>query len=127
MHFSASKEGAVVLCHVRARDRWRERRTLAIGVLAIPDRPHLDYLRAVVDVVDDAVVTDSHAPEIGRPAQFFAAMGTRCRLQRIELPRDASEDRIGQRFELLARRSHEPELVHGVSWLSAASLASRRA
>lgn len=87
----------------------------AVGILAVSDRSHLNDLRAIVEVIDDSIITDAHAPEICGAAQLLAAWRTRRRRQRIELPRDASEHGVGKCLELLSRRSDETELVHARS------------
>lgn len=84
----------------------------AVRVLPIPDRAHFDDSRLVVEVVDDAVIADAHAPEVGGTTQLLAARRARCHLQRVQLSRDPSQHRIRQRVELLPRCAHEAELVH---------------
>ena len=66
-------------------------------------------------MVDDAVIADAHAPEISGAAQLLTSRWTRRRLQRIQVPRNASKHGVGQRLELFPGRSDETELVHAGS------------
>lgn len=85
-----------------------------VRILAIADRADLDQRRGIIDAIEDSVVPDTDAPEIGGAAQLLAAAGTRRGDERIELSRDASQHRIGYCVELLARRAGETELVHAI-------------
>ena len=85
---------------------------LLVRVLAMTDGTHFDQTRSVVDVVDDAIVTHAHAPQVASAAELLAATRARVGRQRVELARDAAQDRGGKRLELLPCRAGEAELIH---------------
>jgi hypothetical protein len=43
----------------------------AVRILAIADRAYLDHVRGIVDRVDDPIVADAKAPQIGGTTEFL--------------------------------------------------------
>ena len=68
-------------------------------------------LLGVVDSIEDAKVSHTDPPEVGRSLKLSAAIRSRSQCESLYSPEDARDERLPQTLELLSRRSSKDNAV----------------
>jgi hypothetical protein len=84
---------------------------LSISFSAVPNPPHIDRSRAIIDRIDDAVIASPYAPQVLFAFQFFAPNGSRLRGELHDLWKNAFDDTCRKALKFLSGGACEDDCI----------------